>query len=122
MYFKSLNAETPSFHQNLLYLCQYNIFKVSILLELLSKITNAIQLIAEMLGSKDGVDDQFVEMIDDLVVMSESDSELAEGLKWIDLQSQRNGLTFYEMAMVILRKHMVERRAKDWLIDKINQR
>jgi len=106
----------------LLYLCQYNIFKVSILLELLSKIANAIQLMVEMLGSKDSVDDQFVEMIDDLVVMSESDSELAEGLKWIDLQSQRNGLTFYEMAMVILRKHMVERRAKDWLIDKINQR
>ena len=95
---------------------------MSILLELLSKIANAIQLMVEMLGSKDSVDDQFVEMIDDLVVMSESDSELAEGLKWIDLQSQRNGLTFYEMAMVILRKHMIERRAKDWLIEKINQR
>jgi hypothetical protein len=95
---------------------------VSILLESLSKIANAIQVQVEMLGSKESVDDQFVEMIDDLVVMSESDSELAEGLKWIDLQSQRNGLTFYEMAMVILRKHMVERRAKDWLIDKINQR
>lgn len=94
---------------------------MSILLESLSKIANAIQLPVEMLGSKDSVDDQFVEMIDDLVVMSESDSELAEGLKWIDLQSQRNGLTFYEMAMIILRKHMVERRAKDWLIDKINQ-
>jgi hypothetical protein len=94
---------------------------VSILLESLSKIANAIQLPVEMLGSKDSVDDQFVEMIDDLVVMSESDSELAEGLKWIDLQSQRNGLTFYEMAMIILRKHMVERRAKDWLMDKINQ-
>jgi hypothetical protein len=94
---------------------------VSILLESLSKIANAIQLPVEMLGSKDSVDDQFVEMIDDLVVMSESDSELAEGLKWIDMQSQRNGLTFYEMAMIILRKHMVERRAKEWLIDKINQ-
>ena len=94
---------------------------MSILLESLSKIANAIQHPVEMLGSKDSVDDQFVEMIDDLVVMSESDSELAEGLKWIDLQSQRNGLTFYEMAMIILRKHMVERRAKDWLIDKINQ-
>ena len=34
-----------------------------------------------MLGSKESVDDQFVEMIDDLVVMSEGDSELAEGLK-----------------------------------------
>ncbi|MDQ4050708.1 MAG: hypothetical protein M3115_07120 [Thermoproteota archaeon] len=72
-----------------------------------------------MPGSKDNVDDQFMEMIDDLVVMSEGDSELAEGLKWIDFQSQKNGLTFYEMAMIILRKHMVERRAKDWLREKI---
>ena len=76
---------------------------------------------ARMLGTKDSVDDQFVEMIDDLVVMSEKDSELAEGLKWIDAQSQRNGLTFYEMAMIILRKHSAERRAKDWLMDKLQQ-
>jgi hypothetical protein len=74
-----------------------------------------------MLGGKDSVDDQFMEMIDDLVVMSEKDSELAEGLKWIDAQSQRNGLTFYEMAMIILRKHMAERRAKEWLNGKFNQ-
>ena len=74
-----------------------------------------------MLGSKESVDDQFVEMIDDLVVMSEGDSELAEGLKWIDLQSQKNGMTFYEMAMIILRKHMVERRAKEWLADKVHE-
>ena len=95
---------------------------MSILLELLSKITNRIQFTEEMLGNKESVDDQFVEMIDDLVVMAESDSELAEGLKWIDFQSQRNGLTFYEMAMIILRKHLIERRAKDWLRDKINQK
>jgi tRNA(His) 5'-end guanylyltransferase len=74
-----------------------------------------------MLGGKDSVDDQFMEMIDDLVVMSEKDSELAEGLRWIDVQSQRNGLTFYEMAMIILRKHMAERRAKEWLKGKLNQ-
>jgi hypothetical protein len=94
---------------------------VSILLESLSKIATVLQHTAKMLGSKDSVDDQFMEMIDDLVVMSEKDSELAEGLKWIDVQSQRNGLTFYEMAMIILRKHMVERRAKEWLRDRINQ-
>lgn len=102
-------------------LCQDNIFKVSILLESLCKIATVLQQTAEMLGSKDTVDDQFMEMIDDLVVMSEKDSELAEGLKWIDFQSQKNGLTFYEMAMIILRKHMVERRAKEWLREKINQ-
>jgi hypothetical protein len=94
---------------------------MSILLESQSKIANGVLLTEEMRGNNDSVDDQFVEMIDDLVVMSESDSELAEGLKWIDFQSQRNGLTFYEMAMIILKKHMVERRAKDWLKDKISQ-
>jgi hypothetical protein len=101
-------------------ICQYNIFKVSILLESLCKIATVLQHTAAMLGTKDSVDDHFMEMIDDLVVMSEKDSELAEGLKWIDFQSQKNGLTFYEMAMIILRKHMVERRAKEWLKDKIN--
>lgn len=120
MYFKSLNAAKPTFQENLPWLCQYNIFKVSILLESLCKITTVLEHTAGMLGSKDSVDDQFMEMIDDLVVMSEKDSELAEGLKWIDLQSQRNGLTFYEMAMIILRKHMVERRAKEWLREKIS--
>lgn len=94
---------------------------MSILLESQSKIANGVLLTEKMRGNNDTVDDQFVEMIDDLIVMSESDSELAEGLKWIDFQSQRNGLTFYEMAMIILKKHMVERRAKDWLRDKTSQ-
>ncbi|HJS82336.1 MAG TPA: hypothetical protein VJ742_05815, partial [Nitrososphaera sp.] len=57
----------------------------------------------------DSVDDQFMSIIDDLVVMSEQDSELAEGLKWIDAQSRKQGVTFYEMAMIILRKHMAEK-------------
>jgi hypothetical protein len=73
----------------------------------------------EMFGGKESIDEQFIEMIDDLVVMSEEDSELAEGLRWIDLQSQKNEMTFYEMAMTILRKHLVERRAKEWMKGKI---
>jgi hypothetical protein len=121
IYFKSLNAGTLSFHENLPEVCQDNIFKVSTLLELLCKIATVLHHTAEMLGAKDSVDDHFMEMIDDLVVMSEKDSELAEGLRWIDVQSQRNGLTFYEMAMIILRKHMAERRAKEWLKDKLSQ-
>lgn len=72
-------------------------------------------------SSKDGgVDDQFIGIIDDLVVMSENDTDLAEGLRWIDAQSQKNGVTFYEMALVILRKHMAERKAKEWLNSKLN--
>ena len=64
---------------------------------------------------------QFMGIIDDLVVMSEHDSELAEGLRWIDTQSRKQGVTFYEMAMIILRKHMAERRAKEWLKNKLSQ-
>lgn len=72
-------------------------------------------------SSKDGgVDDQFIGIIDDLVVMSENDTELAEGLRWIDAQSQKNGVTFYEMALIILRKHMAEKKAKEWLNSKLN--
>ncbi|HEY7735047.1 MAG TPA: hypothetical protein VIB07_09670 [Nitrososphaera sp.] len=68
----------------------------------------------------DTVDDQFMGIIDDLVVMSEHDSELAEGLRWIDSQSRKQGVTFYEMAMIILRKHMAERKAKEWLSNKLS--
>ena len=79
-------------------------------------------LTAQMLGGKEssGVDDQFMMIIDDLVVMSERDSELAEGLRWIDAQFRKNGVTFYEMALIILRKHMAERRAKEWLKNKLS--
>ena len=66
------------------------------------------------------VDDQFIGIIDDLVVMSEQDSELAEGLRWIDTQSRKQGVTFYEMAMIILRKHMAEKKAKEWLNNKLS--
>ena len=69
-----------------------------------------------MIGQE--VDEQFRDIIDDLVVMSESDSELADGLRWIDSQSQKNGMTFYEMALIILRKHIAERKAKEWLQSK----
>ncbi len=68
----------------------------------------------------DSVDDQFMGIIDDLVVMSERDSELAEGLRWIDTQSRKQGITFYEMAMLILRKHMAEKKAKEWLNNRLS--
>jgi hypothetical protein len=52
--------------------------------------------------------------------MSDKDSDLAEGLRWIDMQSRKNGMTFYEMAFMVLKKHVVEKRAKEWLNDKFN--
>ena len=61
------------------------------------------------------IDEQFVGIMDDLVVMAESDGELADGLRWIDAQSRKHGISFYEMAMMVLRKHLAERRAKEWM-------
>lgn len=66
------------------------------------------------------VDDMFIEIMDDLTLKAEKDSELAEGLKWIDGQASRKGISFYEAALMILRKHMAEKYAKEWLRDKLN--
>lgn len=104
--------------------CQYIILRMSRVLKLPCKID---QWQHELMfgtggGSKesDSVDDQFIGIIDDLVVMSEQDSELAEGLRWIDTQSRKQGVTFYEMAMIILRKHMAEKKAREWLNNKLS--
>ena len=64
------------------------------------------------------IDEQFIEIVDDLVIMSESDADLAEGIRWIDSQSQKNGLTFYEMVYIVTEKHMAEEKAKQWLSKK----
>src|SRR5262245_31365683 len=104
--------------------CQYIILRVSTVAKLPCKMTLRQHL--SMFGTGGGsresesVDDQFIGIIDDLVVMSEEDSELAEGLRWIDTQSRKQGVTFYEMAMIILRKHMAEKKAKEWLNNKLN--
>jgi hypothetical protein len=68
-----------------------------------------------MSAREEATDENFVKVVDDLVFSAGSDPELAEGLKWIDLQSRRNGVTFYEMALLVLKKHVAERRAKEWL-------
>ena len=60
-------------------------------------------------------DEQFIKMVDEMVMSAEHDKELAEGLKWIDMQSRRQRLTFYEMALIILKKHVAEKRAREWL-------
>jgi hypothetical protein len=59
--------------------------------------------------------EQFMKIVDDLVVMAQNDSELAEGLKWIDMQSRKNGISFYEMAFIVLKKHTAERKAREWI-------
>ncbi len=65
------------------------------------------------------VDDHFIGIVDELVIMAENDAELAEGIRWIDSQSRKNGVTFYEMALLVMRKHIAEKRAKEWLNSKL---
>lgn len=68
--------------------------------------------------TSEATSEQFMKIVDDLVVMAQNDSELAEGLKWIDMQSRKNGVSFYEMAFIILKKHTAERKAREWIKNK----
>jgi len=57
----------------------------------------------------------FSKMVDELVEFSEHDPELADGIKWLDKQAQKKGITFYDMVFEVLYKHDVNTKAKDWL-------
>ena len=57
----------------------------------------------------------FTNMVDELVEFSEYDPELADGLKWIDGEAQKRGITFYEMVFFVLHKYDVNIKAKEWL-------
>ena len=57
----------------------------------------------------------FTNMVDELVEFSEHDPELSDGIKWLDVQSQKKGLSFYDMVFEVLYKHDVNSKAKDWL-------
>ena len=39
----------------------------------------------------------FRKMVDELVEFSAHDPELADGIKWLDSQAQKKGITFYDM-------------------------
>jgi hypothetical protein len=57
----------------------------------------------------------FTRMVDELVQFSDTDPELAEGIKWLDAQAQQKGITFYEMVFQVLYKHDISNRAQQWL-------
>ena len=44
----------------------------------------------------------FTNMVDELVEFSEYDPELSDGIKWLDGQAQKKGLSFYDMVFEIL--------------------
>ena len=57
----------------------------------------------------------FTRIVDELVEFSEHDPELSDGLKWLDGEAQKKGLSFYDMVYQVLYKHDVNSKAKEWL-------
>lgn len=57
----------------------------------------------------------FRKMVDDLVEFSEYDPELKDGIKWLDEESRKKGVSFYDMVFEVLYKHDVNSKAKDWM-------
>lgn len=70
---------------------------------------------------KKDIPNQFIRVIDDLILTSENDTRLAESIRWIDLQSQKNRISFYEMIYTITDKQLTKKRAQQWLISKRDQ-
>ena len=62
----------------------------------------------------------FRNMVDEMVYFSEHDPKLAEGLKWIDEESKKRGISFYDMVFHVLHEYDVSRSAGKWLKDKLN--
>jgi len=57
----------------------------------------------------------FTKMVDELIEFSEYDPELSDGIKRLDEQAQKKGLTFYDMVFHVLYKHDINTKAKEWL-------
>lgn len=63
-------------------------------------------------------DKQFHDMVDELVLFSKYDPELADGIAWLDEQARKKGVQFYEMTFDVLYKHDVNESAKMWNQDR----
>ena len=57
----------------------------------------------------------FSKMVDELVEFSQYDPELADGVRWLDGQANKKGITFYDAVFEVLYKHDVNQKASDWL-------
>lgn len=56
----------------------------------------------------------FITMVDELIDFSESDPELKAGLQWIDEESKKRGISFYEMVYHVLHRYDVNLKANEW--------
>lgn len=60
----------------------------------------------------------FRKMVDELVEFSEYDPDLADGIKWLDEESKRKGISFYDEVFEVLYKYDIESKAKEWMNSK----
>lgn len=57
----------------------------------------------------------FTKMVDELVIFSEYDPQLADGIKWLDSQARKKGISFYDMVFEVLYRHDINSKASKWL-------
>lgn len=57
----------------------------------------------------------FTKIVDELVGISEHDPELAQGIKWLDDQARKKGVTFYDMVFEVLYRHDIDSKAREWI-------
>jgi hypothetical protein len=72
--------------------------------------------------NKKNIPKPFLKIVDDLILKSGNDTKLAESIRWIDLQSRKNMVSFYEMAYILTDKQLTKKRAQQWVMGKEDQR
>jgi hypothetical protein len=72
--------------------------------------------------NKKNIPKPFLKIVDDLILKSGNDTKLAESIRWIDLQSRKNMVSFYEMAYILTDKQLTKKRAQQWVMYKEDQR
>jgi hypothetical protein len=61
----------------------------------------------------------FINMVDELVLdMAPFDTELDEGIKYLDEQAQKEGITFYEKIFQVLHIYDIDEKTKEWNNDR----
>jgi hypothetical protein len=63
-------------------------------------------------------DEEFMKMVDELVRLADNDEELFAGIKWIDNESKKLGISFYDMFFMVLQRHLADEKAREWLSEK----
>ena len=61
------------------------------------------------------VSEEFIKLVDDIVCTADNDPKLKNCLKWMDDMARERGMSFYEVALAVLEKHLADKRAKEWM-------